>query len=94
MATGPSSTSGNYLTVYVAATALAVTPFIAFLILNGRAWLINYREKQDRRLRTQQGGRWAVAGGSVPAPRERYSVRHRRRQVTEQAGRAGRSRSG
>ncbi|HEY3749962.1 MAG TPA: hypothetical protein VGL80_12255, partial [Pseudonocardiaceae bacterium] len=62
---------GHYLTVYVAATALAVTPFIAFLILNGRAWLVSYREKKDRKLRTAQ----EAAGQSPEVPFPRRATR-------------------
>jgi hypothetical protein len=44
----------HYLGPYIAAGVLAVTPLIAFLILNGRAWLRSRREKSLRqdRLRT------------------------------------------
>lgn len=42
---------GHYVTVYIAAAVLAVTPLIAFLFLNGRAWVHTRRTKQERAAR-------------------------------------------
>lgn len=80
---------GHYLTVYVAATALAVTPFIAFLILNGRAWVISHREKQDRKLRTAQ----EAAGQSPEVPFPRRAARAGAVRDGAARSRAGRSRA-
>jgi hypothetical protein len=42
---------GHYITVYVVAVGIAVTPLVAFLILNGRAWMQNRKAKQERTAR-------------------------------------------
>lgn len=47
---------GHYLTVYVAAAGLAITPLFAFLILNGRAWVANRKVRQERRARVEKEG--------------------------------------
>lgn len=39
---------GHYLTVYVSAAALAVTPLVAFMILNGSAWMHNRKQLRQR----------------------------------------------
>jgi hypothetical protein len=39
---------GHYLTVYVSAAALAVTPLVAFMILNGSAWMHNRKQLRER----------------------------------------------
>jgi hypothetical protein len=38
---------GHYLTVYIAAAALALTPLIAFLVIVGRAWMKGRKDKLE-----------------------------------------------
>jgi hypothetical protein len=44
----------HYLTVYLAAASLAISPLVAFAILNGRAWWRNRRERLERDARVRQ----------------------------------------
>lgn len=44
----------HYRPVYVTAACLALVPLIAFLILNGRAWLTSRQEKKERQKQLQE----------------------------------------
>jgi hypothetical protein len=50
----------HYLFVYLTAVFLALTPLIAFFVLNGSAWLRSRAEKTERNNRLQQGGAAAI----------------------------------
>ncbi|MGH3753682.1 MAG: hypothetical protein ACRDRP_13485 [Pseudonocardiaceae bacterium] len=72
----------HYQLAYAAAGCLALIPFITFLVLNGRAWLANRREKKQREknlwilsdshLRDVTGG---YAGGRSPRAAEPIMTR-------------------
>jgi len=50
----------HYLFVYLAAVFLALTPLIAFFVLNGSAWLRSRADKTERNNRLQQGRAAAI----------------------------------
>jgi len=44
----------HYLLAYLAALCLAITPLVVFLVLNGRAWLQNRKDNQERAVREER----------------------------------------
>src|SRR5215471_667652 len=50
----------HYLFVYLAAVFLALTPLMAFFVLNGSAWLRSRADKTERNNRLQQGRAAAI----------------------------------